>query len=280
MREISVEKITEAVRDLCIEANVYLGEDVKRAIKMAKAQETKETSSEILQKIAENIEIAERKEIPVCQDTGMAVVFVKIGQDVHITGGSLTDAINRGVAKGYTEGFLRKSVVSDPIERKNTQDNTPAVIHYDITEGENIEITVSPKGFGSENMGSMKMLKPSDGIEGVKEFVLDTVKKAGANPCPPIVVGVGIGGTMEKCAYLAKRALSLDLDSENESPYYARLEKELLEKINETGIGVQGFGGNNTALAVKILTYPTHIAGLPVAVNINCHVARHKTKIL
>lgn len=280
MREISVEKITEAVKKLCIKANIYLGDDVKNAIKKAELCEESETAKEILKKIEENTQIAENKEIPVCQDTGMAVVFVKIGQDVHITGGLIEDAINKGVSLGYTEGFLRKSVVSDPLERKNTGDNTPAVIHYEFVEGENIEITVAPKGFGSENMGALKMLKPSDGVEGIKQFVLDTVCAAGANPCPPIVVGVGIGGTMEKCTYLAKKALTQDLDKENENPIYAALEKELLEAINKTNIGVQGFGGNNTALAVKILTYPTHIAGLPCAVNINCHVTRHKKTVL
>ena len=280
MRIIHVNEITKAVKELCIESNINLGDDVKNAIFRAQANESKKTAKEILARLNDNIEIAEQKQIPVCQDTGMAVIFVKVGQDVNITGGFIDDAINEGVAQGYTEGFLRKSVVSDPLERKNTGDNTPAIIHYEFTLGENIEITVAPKGFGSENMGALKMLKPSDGIEGVKQFVIDTVKAAGANPCPPIVVGVGIGGTMEKCTYLAKKALTIDLDKENDNPIYAALEKELLDEINKTGIGVQGFGGNNTALAVKILTYPTHIAGLPCAVNINCHVTRHKTKIL
>lgn len=280
MRNIHASEITEAVKKLCINSNIFLGDDVKEAIRCAASKETFETAKEILQKLDENMKIAERRQIPVCQDTGMAVVFVKIGQDVHIDGGFIEDAINKGVAEGYKDGFLRKSIVKDPLERVNTKDNTPAIIHYEFTEGENIEITVAPKGFGSENMGALKMLKPSDGIEGVKQFVIETVKSAGANPCPPIVVGVGLGGTMEKCTYLAKKALTLDLYTKNENPIYAQLEEELLEKINELNIGVQGFGGKNTALAVKILSYPTHIAGLPCAVNINCHVSRHKTVIL
>lgn len=280
MRTIHTDEITEAVKKLCIEANIYLGADIKAAIASSKKNETEKTAKEILEKLEENMAVAEKKEIPVCQDTGMAVVFVKLGQDVHIEGGLLNDAIHAGVAKGYTEGYLRKSVVRDPIDRKNTGDNTPAVIHYDVVAGDKIEITVAPKGFGSENMGALKMLKPADGLDGVKDFVLETVKKAGANPCPPIVVGVGIGGTMEKCALLAKQALSVDLDQENSDPFYKALEEELLTKINETGIGVQGFGGRTTALGVKILAYPTHIAGLPCAVNINCHVTRHKTAIL
>ncbi len=280
MREIHINEIIKTVSELCIEANIFLGNDVKNAICNAEKCENSKTAKEILCRLKENIDIAEEKQIPVCQDTGMAVVFVKLGQDVHIIGGLISDAINQGVREGYTKGYLRKSVVSDPLIRKNTNDNTPAVIHYEVVSGENIEITVAPKGFGSENMGAVKMLKPSDGINGVKQFVIDTVKSAGANPCPPIVVGVGIGGTMEKCTLLAKEALTIDLDKENENDMYAELELELLNEINKTNIGVQGFGGNNTALAVKILTYPTHIAGLPCAVNINCHVARHKTKIL
>ncbi len=280
MRNIHTDEITKAVKELCIEANIYLNDDVKNAICKAEEKETKKCAKEILGLLRENIKIAEKKEIPVCQDTGMAVVFVKIGQDVHITGGFIEDAINEGVAQGYTEGYLRKSVVLDPLIRKNTENNTPAIIHYEFTTGENIEITVAPKGFGSENMGALKMLKPSDGIEGIKQFVIDTVKSAGANPCPPVVVGVGIGGTMEKCTYLAKKALLIDLNKKNENPMYADLEKELLEEINKSGVGVQGFGGVNSALAVKVLAYPTHIAGLPCAVNINCHVTRHKTKVL
>ncbi len=280
MRTIHTDEIIEAVSALCIEANIHLGADIKAAIKSAKEKEISKTATEILGKLEENMAVAEEKGIPVCQDTGMAVVFVKLGQDVHIEGGLLKDAINAGVKKGYTEGYLRKSVVSDPIERKNTGDNTPAVIHFDLVAGDKLEITVAPKGFGSENMGAVKMLKPADGIEGVKEFVLETVKKAGANPCPPIVVGVGIGGTMEKCALLAKQALTTPLDQENSDPFYQELEKELLAKINETGIGVQGFGGNHTALGVKVLAFPTHIAGLPCAVNIGCHVTRHKRIVL
>ncbi len=280
MRTVHTDKITETVKQLCIDSNIYLGQDIKNAIFSAQKKETSKTACEILEKLEENIKIAEKEQIPVCQDTGMAVVFVEIGQDVHVEGCSLEKAINDGVAKGYTEGYLRKSVVSDPIERVNTDDNTPAVIHYDIVEGDRIKITVAPKGFGSENMGALKMLKPSDGLAGIKEFIVETVKKAGANPCPPIVVGVGIGGTMEKCALLAKRALLIDVDKKNENLFYADLEKELLEEINALGIGVQGFGGANTALKVNILTYPTHIAGLPCAVNINCHVTRHKTETI
>ena len=280
MRTIHTDAVVEAVKNLCISANIFLGEDVKDALLSAKKKETKKEAAELLERLTENLKVAEKKEIPVCQDTGMAVVFVKIGQDVHIEGISLTDAINQGVSKGYLEGYLRKSVVKDPILRGNTGDNTPAVIHYDIVPGDKLTITVAPKGFGSENMSAVKMLKPSDGLEGVKQFVIETVTKAGANPCPPIVVGVGIGGTMEKCAFLAKEALIADLDAQNPDPFYRELEEELLLKINETGIGVQGFGGTNTALAVKVKTYPTHIAGLPCAVNINCHVARHKTVVL
>ncbi|HBL81548.1 MAG TPA: fumarate hydratase [Clostridiales bacterium] len=280
MRTIYTKEITEAVKNLCIEANIYLGNDIKNAICTAREQEQSETAKVILEKLEENMRVAEAEKIPVCQDTGMAVVFLDIGQDVHVDGGLLKDAVNEGVAQGYTEGFLRKSVVTDPIERKNSGDNTPAVIHYDIVPGDKLKITVAPKGFGSENMGALKLLKPADGLAGVKDFVLETVKNAGANPCPPIVVGVGIGGTMEMSTLLAKRALLVELDKPNENPFYASLEQELLEKINALEIGVQGFGGTNTALGVKILTYPTHIAGLPCAVNINCHVTRHKSIVL
>lgn len=280
MRTIHTKEITEAVKNLCIEANIYLGNDIKNAICTAREQEQSETAKVILEKLEENMGVAEAEKIPVCQDTGMAVVFLDIGQDVHVDGGLLKDAVNEGVAQGYTEGFLRKSVVTDPIERKNSGDNTPAVIHYDIVPGDKLKITVAPKGFGSENMGALKLLKPADGLAGVKDFVLETVKNAGANPCPPIVVGVGIGGTMEMSTLLAKRALLVELDKPNENPFYASLEQELLEKINALEIGVQGFGGTNTALGVKILTYPTHIAGLPCAVNINCHVTRHKSIVL
>lgn len=280
MRTIHTKEITEAMKNLCIEANIYLGNDIKNAICTAREQEQSETAKVILEKLEENMRVAEAEKIPVCQDTGMAVVFLDIGQDVHVDGGLLKDAVNEGVAQGYTEGFLRKSVVTDPIERKNSGDNTPAVIHYDIVPGDKLKITVAPKGFGSENMGALKLLKPADGLAGVKDFVLETVKNAGANPCPPIVVGVGIGGTMEMSTLLAKRALLVELDKPNENPFYASLEQELLEKINALEIGVQGFGGTNTALGVKILTYPTHIAGLPCAVNINCHVTRHKSIVL
>ena len=280
MRTIHTKEITEAVKNLCIEANIYLGNDIKNAICTAREQEQSETAKVILEKLEENMGVAEAEKIPVCQDTGMAVVFLDIGQDVHVDGGLLKDAVHEGVAQGYTEGFLRKSVVTDPIERKNSGDNTPAVIHYDIVPGDKLKITVAPKGFGSENMGALKLLKPADGLAGVKDFVLETVKNAGANPCPPIVVGVGIGGTMEMSTLLAKRALLVELDKPNENPFYASREQELLEKINALEIGVQGFGGTNTALGVKILTYPTHIAGLPCAVNINCHVTRHKSIVL
>lgn len=280
MRTIHTDDITAVVKKLCIEANIFLGEDVKSAIDKALQTETSKTAGVILEKLKENMKIAETEAIPVCQDTGMAVVFVQLGQDVHITGGLLEDAINSGVAQGYMEGFLRKSVVADPILRKNTGDNTPAVIHYEIVAGDKLTITVAPKGFGSENMGALTMLKPADGLDGVKQFVIDTVKKAGANPCPPIVVGVGVGGTMEKCALLAKKALLADLDKKNENPFYAELEDELLKDINDLGIGVQGFGGSTTALGVKVCVYPTHIAGLPCAVNINCHVTRHKSAVL
>ena len=280
MRTIHTKEITEAVKNLCIEANIYLGNDIKNAICTAREQEQSETAKVILEKLEENMRVAEAEKIPVCQDTGMAVVFLDIGQDVHVDGGLLKDAVNEGVAQGYTEGFLRKSVVTDPIERKNSGDNTPAVIHYDIVPGDKLKITVAPKCFGSENMGALKLLKPADGLAGVKDFVLETVKNAGANPCPPIVVGVGIGGTMEMSTLLAKRALLVELDKPNENPFYASLEQELLEKINALEIGAQGFGGTNTALGVKILTYPTHIAGLPCAVNINCHVTRHKSIVL
>lgn len=275
MREISVNEITTAVKQLCISANVSLNSDIYRAIDIAQKEETAETAKSVLSILKENADIAKEKQVPICQDTGMVIVFFKIGQDVHITGGSLTDAINEGVRLGYTEGYLRKSVVGDPLERKNTGDNTPAVIYYDIVPGDKITISVMPKGFGSENMGAVKMLKPSDGVGGVIDFVLDTVKKAGPNPCPPIVVGIGIGGTMDKAAELSKEALLRPVDSSNENEYYAILENTLLEKINELDIGPQGFGGKTTALGVNIKTFPTHIAGLPVAVTISCHVTRH-----
>lgn len=278
MREIHVSEITKAIRDLCIEANYYLSEDVKNKIKKSREEENWGTAQGILDNIIVNFDIAKNEDMPICQDTGMACVFLEIGQDVHVNGGSIEDAVNAGVAKGYEEGFLRKSVVKDPIDRVNTKNNTPAVIYYDIVPGEKFKITVAPKGFGSENMSQIKMLKPADGIEGVKEFILKVVKDAGPNPCPPIVVGVGIGGTFDRAANLAKKSLLRSLDERNPNPMYAELEKEMLEKINNLGIGPQGFGGKTTALAVQIENYPTHIAGLPVAVNIQCHVARHASR--
>lgn len=279
MRDISANKITEVVKRICIEANCQLPSDMKACIEKSLEEETFPTAQGILTKIIENYNIAENECKPICQDTGAACVFLEIGQEVHING-SLTDAINEGVRQGYKDGFLRKSIVRDPLDRVNTGDNTPAMIYYDIVEGDKINITLAPKGFGSENMSRIKMLKPSDGVEGVIDFVLETVELAGSNPCPPIVIGVGIGGTFDKCAYLAKKALLREADSENPLPYYADLEKELLEKINALGIGPQGFGGKTTALAVNIETMPTHIAGLPVAVNINCHVTRHVREVI
>ena len=279
MREISACQITETVKRLCIEANCYLPEDMCRCIEDAYAQEKWSQAKEILERIMENYQIAREKAQPVCQDTGVACVFLKIGQDVHVEG-DIAEAVNEGVRQGYKEGYLRKSVVRDPLDRVNTGDNTPAMLYYEIVPGENLEITVAPKGFGSENMSAIKMLRPSDGVEGVKAFVTEVVENAGPNPCPPIVVGVGIGGTFEKAAYLAKKALMRNVQERNADPYYAELEQELLEAINALGIGPQGFGGKTTALAVNIEQYPTHIAGLPVAVNINCHVTRHKTEVL
>lgn len=279
MRKIKAEKIINNVKEMCIEANLELQPDMKDALVNARENETSEIGKKILGDLEENLEIAKADSIPICQDTGMAVVFVEVGQKVKIKG-SLTDAINEGVRQGYIEGYLRKSVVSDPIERVNTNDNTPAVIHYDIVEGDQIKITIAPKGFGSENMSKIVMLKPADGIEGVKEVVLNAVKESGPNACPPMVVGVGIGGTFEKCAYLAKKALARSVDSKNENEMYADLEDELLEKINKIGIGPGGLGGTQTALGVNVETYPTHIAGLPVAVNICCHVNRHVTRTI
>lgn len=277
MKEVQVSDITKAIRELCIEANYRLPADVKAKLEEYKNEEKWPMAKGIIEKILTNIDIADNEDRPACQDTGMACVFVEIGQDVHIVGGNLEDAINEGVRQGYIDGYLRKSVVNDPIERVNTKDNTPAVIYYDIVPGEKLKITVAPKGFGSENMSQQKMLKPADGLKGVKDFIIKVVKDAGPNPCPPIVVGVGIGGTFDRSANLAKKALMRPLDERNKKPFYAELEKELLETINSLGIGPQGFGGLTTALAVNIETYPTHIAGLPVAVNINCHVTRHKS---
>ena len=277
MREISVETVKRTVARLCVEANCHLPEDVRARLRASRAQETWPVAQSVLDQILENDRIAHSQEVPICQDTGMACVFVEVGQEVHFADGSLADAIHEGVRWGYGEGYLRKSVVGDPLERKNTGDNTPAMIYYDMVPGDVCRITVAPKGFGSENMSQTKMLRPSDGVEGVKDFVLQVVEDAGPNPCPPIVVGVGIGGTFDKAALLAKQALLRPLDQPNDQPFYAALEEELLEKINQKGIGPQGFGGRTTALAVNICTMPTHIAGLPCAVNINCHVTRHKS---
>ena len=279
MRNISAEIIIETVKRLCIEANCYLPGDMKNCIEESYTAEKWPQAREILERIIENYNIADEKVQPICQDTGVACVFLKIGQEVHIEG-DITAAVNEGVRQGYTEGYLRKSVVRDPLDRVNTGDNTPAMLYFDIVPGDKLEVTVAPKGFGSENMSGIKMLRPSDGLQGVKDFVLKVVEDAGPNPCPPIVVGVGIGGTFDKAAYLAKKALMRPVDQRNEKPFYAKLEQELLEEINALGIGPQGFGGKTTALAVNIEEYPTHIAGLPVAVNINCHVTRHKTEVL
>lgn len=280
MRTIHVEEIIRNIKEMCIEANHYLTKDMQEALKRAVKEEEAPLGKQVLGQLENNLEIASKDKIPICQDTGMAVVFLEIGQDVHIEGGLLTDAVNEGVRQGYKEGFLRKSVVGDPIFRENTKDNTPAVIHYDIVEGDQVKITVAPKGFGSENMSRVFMLKPSDGMEGVKEAILTAVKDAGPNACPPMVVGVGIGGTFEKCALLAKKALTRPINQRSSVSYVCEMEEELLDKINRTGIGPGGLGGSTTALAVNIDTYPTHIAGLPVAVNICCHVNRHSVRVL
>lgn len=280
MRTVNVSEITENIKEMCIEANHYLSDDMSYALKNAVGTEKSPLGKSILKQLQENLQIAANDMIPICQDTGMAVVFLEIGQDVHFEGGTLEDAVNEGVRRGYTEGFLRKSVVGDPIIRENTKDNTPAVIHYKITPGDKVKIKVAPKGFGSENMSRVFMLKPADGIEGVKDAVLTAVKDAGPNACPPMVVGVGIGGTFEKCALMAKEALTREVGSHSEIPYVKEMEEELLEKINSSGIGPGGLGGTTTALAVNINTYATHIAGLPVAVNICCHVNRHMVRIL
>lgn len=279
MRQLDANLITQVVKKLCIEANCHLPEDMKQCIQHSYQQEQWPQAQEILERIIQNYEIADENNQPICQDTGVACVFLKIGQDVHIQG-DITQAVNEGVRQGYQEGYLRKSVVADPLDRVNTGDNTPAMLYFEIVPGEQVEITVAPKGFGSENMSQIKMLRPSDGLQGVKDFVLKVVEDAGPNPCPPIVVGVGIGGTFDKAALLAKKALLREGNSENPKPMYAQLERELLEEINALGIGPQGFGGKTTALAVNIETFPTHIAGLPVAVNINCHVTRHQTEVL
>lgn len=280
MREISVNQITDTIKEMCIDANCNLNCDIFTALKQGLCLEESPIAKTMLSDILENAKIAKEEQMPICQDTGMAVFFIRLGQEVHICDGLLEDAINEGVRLGYREGYLRKSVVADPVRRGNTGDNTPAVIHLSLTAGDKIEITLAPKGFGSENMSAIKMCKPSEGLDGIIDFVVDTVKRAGGNPCPPLVVGVGIGGTFEKCAELAKSALLRDVDSENPDPYYAALEKKLLTKINALDIGPQGFGGKTTALGVNVETFPTHIAGMPCAVNINCHVTRHTTRII
>ena len=280
MRTIDVREITDQIKEMCIEANHFLAGDVKKALEQATTQEESPLGRQILGQLKENLKIAGEDMIPICQDTGMAVVFMEVGQDVHLEGGSVEDAVNEGVRRGYVDGFLRKSVVKDPILRENTKDNTPAVIHYRIVPGDQVKITVAPKGFGSENMSRVFMLKPADGIEGVKKAILTAVKDAGPNACPPMVVGVGVGGTFEKCAILAKEALTRPMDQRSEIPYVKELEEEMLEKINRTGIGPGGLGGTVTALAVNVNVYPTHIAGLPVAVNICCHVNRHVSRVI
>lgn len=280
MRQIQTEEISQAVAEMCMEANYTLSADMKQRLEECSGQETGEVAKRIFGQLSANLAIASEEQIPICQDTGMAVVFVKIGQEVHIEGGSLAEAIQEGIRRGYREGYLRKSVVADPIERENTKDNTPGIIHYDIVLGDQLEITVAPKGFGSENMSRIYMLKPADGLEGVKNAVLEAVSQAGPNACPPMVVGVGIGGTFEKCAFLAKKALTRNLNTRSEIAYVAELEEELLRSINCLGIGPGGLGGRITALGVNVEVHPTHIAGLPVAVNICCHVNRHVTRVI
>ncbi len=280
MRTIHVDVITENIREMCIEANHFLSADMKEALEFALGQEKAPLGKQILNQLQENLQIAGADMIPICQDTGMAVIFMEIGQEVHFEGGILEEAINEGVRRGYVEGYLRKSVVKDPLIRENTRDNTPAIIHYEIKAGDEVKITVAPKGFGSENMSRVFMLKPADGMEGVKEAVLTAVRDAGPNACPPMVVGVGIGGTFEKCALMAKRALTRPVNERSEIPYVKEMEEELLQKINASGIGPGGLGGSTTALAVNINTYPTHIAGLPVAINICCHVNRHAVRVI
>lgn len=281
MREVSVNTIRDIVKDLCIEANYYISDDIKEELINSNNKEKFEIAKEVLSKIIENDDIAKKEDMPICQDTGMACIFLDIGQDVHFVDGNLEEAINEGVRRGYKDGYLRKSIVKDPVlNRVNTKDNTPAIIYYNIVDGDKVKITVSPKGFGSENMSKIAMLKPSDGIEGVKKFILKTVEEAGPNPCPPMVVGVGIGGTFDKVALLAKKALLRPINERNKNEDYAKLEEELLKDINSLGIGPQGFGGLTTALGINIETYPTHIAGMPVAVNISCHVTRHKERVI
>ena len=280
MREVNVDKVTENIKEMCIEANHFLTDDMKKVFKNAVVSEESPLGKQVLNQLNENLDIAANDMIPICQDTGMAVVFINVGQDVHFTNGNITDAINEGVRQGYVDGYLRKSVVNDPIIRENTKDNTPAVIHYNIVPGDKVDITVAPKGFGSENMSRIFMLKPADGIEGVKNAILTAVKDAGPNACPPMVVGVGIGGTFEKCALLAKKALTRNVEEESPVEYVRELEREMLDKVNRLGIGPGGLGGTQTALAINIETYPTHIAGLPVAVNICYHVNRHAHRVI
>ncbi len=280
VRSVSTDEVIKNIREMCIEANYDLSGDMKNALKKAAKEEKSELGQKILNQLQDNLEIADKEMIPICQDTGMAVVFLEVGQDVHFEGMAIGDAVNEGVRQGYIDGFLRKSVVKDPLIRENTKDNTPAVIHYSIVPGDQVKITFAPKGFGSENMSRVFMLKPADGIEGVKKAILTAVNDAGPNACPPMVVGVGVGGTFEKCALMAKKALTRPVDSHSEIPYVADLEKEMLEKINQLGIGPGGLGGTTTALAVNINTYPTHIAGLPVAINICCHVNRHVVRVI
>ena len=280
MREIDTSQIIDTVERLCIEANQYLPGDVQAAIKACRACEDWEIAQGVLDNIITNYEIAEEESVPICQDTGMACVFLEIGQDVHIVGGNLSEAVDEGVRRGYEKGYLRKSVVKDPVRRGNTGDNTPAVLYTEIVPGEHIKITVGPKGFGSENMSTIRMFKPSAGIDGIKEFILETVETAGPNPCPPMVIGVGIGGTFDRAALMAKKALMRDIDTSNPDPYYAEIEVEMLDKVNKLGIGPQGFGGKTTAIGLNIETMPTHIAGMPCAINISCHVTRHKTEVI
>ena len=280
MREISCNAIISSIKEMCIQATHYLSDDMKSALYKGVEKEESPLGRQILEQLCENLKIAGEDMIPICQDTGMAVVFVEIGQEVHIVDGGLEDAINEGVRQGYIEGYLRKSVVKDPVRRGNTGDNTPAMIYTEIVPGEQIKITVGPKGFGSENMSAIRMFKPSARLQGIKDFILETVETAGPNPCPPMVVGVGIGGTFDKAALLAKKALMRPIDSENPDPFYADLEKEMLEKVNKLGIGPQGFGGKTTAIGLNIETMATHIAGMPCAININCHVTRHKTEVI
>ncbi|RJX23374.1 MAG: fumarate hydratase [Dethiobacter sp.] len=280
MRTVNVKLIVDAVAEMCKEANYFLGDDVIRAFEKGLAEEVSPVGKEVFKQLLENARIARDEKVPMCQDTGFAVLFVELGQDVHLTGGDFNEALNEGVRRGYTDGYLRKSIVKDPLERVNTKDNTPAVIHVEIVPGDKIKLTLAPKGGGSENMSAIRMLTPSQGTPGLVDFVVETVSQAGANPCPPVIVGVGFGGTFEKVAYLAKKALLRPLNQPNQDPFYAELEKEMLEKINKTGIGPQGYGGRFTALAVHVEVFPCHIASMPAAVNINCHASRHAERVI